>query len=167
MISLRDFQQQDTEQLISILNDTSVTQFLSSKIPSPYTASDANWWITEGSKSELIKAITLDDQLIGCVSVLPGEFEFNRSGELGYWLAKEYWQQGITAKAATMLLETVFTKTNIVRVFAYVCEDNPASMKLLQKLGFEQDAILKNAMFKQQQFFNAHLFSLIKPHNKN
>ncbi len=94
MISLRDFQQQDTEQLISILNDTSVTQFLSSKIPSPYTASDANWWITEGSRSELIKAITLDDQLIGCVSVLQGEFEFNRSAELGYWLAKEYWHKG-------------------------------------------------------------------------
>ena len=29
----------------------------------------------------------------------------------------------------------------------------------------QQDTILKNAMFKQEQFFNAHLFSLLKPKN--
>ena len=167
MITLRNFIESDTKQLIAILNDKDVTQYLSTKIPSPYTEEDALWWINEGSQGELVKAIIFNNTLIGCVSVLAGEFEFNRTGELGYWLAKEYWQQGITTKATSMLLDTVFTKTNITRVFAYVCEDNLASMKLLQKLGFEQDAILKNAMFKHEQFFNAHLFSLLKPNNQN
>ncbi|MED5512908.1 MAG: GNAT family N-acetyltransferase [Pseudomonadota bacterium] len=165
VITLRDFVESDAKQLVAILNDMDVTQYLSTKIPSPYSYEDAQWWINEGSQSQLIKAVIFNDKLIGCVSVHPGEFEFDRSGELGYWLAKEYWRQGITVKAASMLLETVFSKTKIARVFAYVCEDNPASMKVLQRLGFEQDAILKNAMFKKGHLFNAHLFSLLKPKN--
>jgi hypothetical protein len=45
MITLRDFTIEDTERLVEALNDCEVTRFLSTKIPSPYTYSDAKWWI--------------------------------------------------------------------------------------------------------------------------
>ncbi len=47
MITLRDFTIEDTERLVEVLNDCEVTRFLSTKIPSPYTHSDAEWWILQ------------------------------------------------------------------------------------------------------------------------
>ena len=77
MFTLRDFQFHDTQQLVEILNDSDVTAFLSTKIPQPYTQADALWWVEEGSKSGLIKAITVNDELVGCIGV----FERNYKAE--------------------------------------------------------------------------------------
>ena len=95
MVTLRDFIESDAEQLVAILNDSDVTQYLSTKVPSPYNNADALWWINEGSRGSLIKAIVYNNKLIGCIGLNRGEFEYNRSGEIGYWLAKDYWRQGI------------------------------------------------------------------------
>ncbi|MGB5918076.1 GNAT family N-acetyltransferase [Arcobacter sp.] len=158
MILLREFTQNDTERLVAILNNDSVTQFLSTKIPFPYTKEDALWWINEGSKSDLIKAISFNGILVGCIGINRGEFEYQRSGEIGYWLSKEYWRQGITSVAITQMLEYVFSNTDIVRVFASVFSGNNPSMQLLIKSGFKQEAVLQNAIFKNGQFYNNHIF---------
>jgi len=162
VILLREFTQNDTERLVAILNDDSVTQFLSTKIPSPYTKEDALWWVNEGSKSDLIKAISFNGILVGCIGINRGKFEYQRSGEIGYWLSKEYWRQGITSVAITQMLEYVFSNTDIVRVFASVFSGNNPSMQLLIKSGFKQEAVLQNAIFKNGQFYNNHIFVKLK-----
>ena len=58
MVTLRDFNQNDIDRLVHILNDEAVTKFLSTKIPNPYTKEDAAWWVNEGSQSGIIKAIS-------------------------------------------------------------------------------------------------------------
>ena len=45
MVTLRDFNQNDIDRLVHILNDEAVTKFLSTKIPNPYTKEDAAWWV--------------------------------------------------------------------------------------------------------------------------
>ena len=162
-VLLRDFLDSDVERLKRILNDDSVTRFLSTKIPSPYTTDDAVWWVNEGSKGELIKAITVDNCLVGCIGVNRGEFEYNRSGEIGYWLAREYWRQGIASCAIQRITNFVFSNTDIVRVFASVFSDNEASMQLSLKSDFNQEAVLENAIYKNGSFYNNHIFAKIKP----
>lgn len=159
MFELRDFIEKDTDQLVTILNDSDVTRFLSTKIASPYTKEDALWWITEGSKGELIKAISLHGVLVGCIGINKGEFEYQRSGEIGYWLAKEYWGKGIMASAIVQMSNHVFSNTDIVRIFASVFSGNEASKQLLLKCGFKQEAILENAIFKLGKFYNSHIFA--------
>ena len=73
MITLRDFKMSDVGRLVDILNQPSVTQFLSTKIPSPYTKEDATWWIQEGSKEGFIRAVEYDGELVGCIGVNPGQ----------------------------------------------------------------------------------------------
>lgn len=160
---LRDFKKSDIPALVSILNDDAVTQFLSTKIPSPYTQDDALWWINEGSRGELIKAISVDGELAGCIGVNRGDFEYGRSGEIGYWLGKAYWRQGITSLAIREMSEKVFSNTDIVRLFACVFSDNQPSMSLLLKSGFQQEAVLQNAIYKYERFYDNHIFSMLKP----
>ncbi|NVK24955.1 MAG: GNAT family N-acetyltransferase [Gammaproteobacteria bacterium] len=158
MIALRDFTDNDINDLVVALNNKAVTQFLSSKIPSPYTQKDAKWWVNEGSKGDLIKAITFNGQFAGCIGVERGEFEYHRSGEIGYWITQEFWRKGIASAALETMTNYVFTNTDIVRIYASVFSDNTASMQLLLKLGFEQEAVLQKAIFKHAQFYNSHIF---------
>lgn len=162
MVLLRDFIQDDIDRLVAILNDAEVTEFLSTKMPTPYTKDDASWWVNEGSKGGLIKAISYNDFVVGCIGVNRGEFEYQRSGEVGYWLAKEYWRKGITSIAIQKISEYVFSNTDIVRLFASVFSGNQASMQLLLKSGFKQEAVLQNAIFKNDNFYNNHIFTKFK-----
>jgi RimJ/RimL family protein N-acetyltransferase len=162
LLVLRPFKECDLDSLVSILNDENVTRYLSTKIPSPYTASDAKWWIEEGSHHGIVRAIIVDNICIGCIGVMPGEYEYKRSGEIGYWLAQSAWRKGLMSKAIVQLCEEVFTTSDIVRIHAAVFSGNTPSMRLLEKCGFVEEAILNQAIFKNGIFYNKHVFSLIK-----
>jgi RimJ/RimL family protein N-acetyltransferase len=162
MITLRDFNEGDTAQLLSILNDPQVVKYLSSRIPSPYTLEDAQWWISTGSKVGIIKAIELNGYLVGCIGAEIGEFEYRRSAEVGYWVARDYWRQGITTQALNSIISLVFTTTDIVRLFASVFSQNTASMQVLAKCGFELEAVHKKAIYKNDSFYNNHVYCLLR-----
>ncbi|MDO6568983.1 GNAT family protein [Alteromonas sp. 1_MG-2023] len=159
MVTLRDFNTNDIDRLVGILNDDVVTEFLSTKIPSPYTKDDAAWWVKEGSQSNIVKAISYNGALVGCIGVNQGLFEYERSGEIGYWLDKNYWRKGITSKAIQLISDLVFTNTDIVRIFGAVFSGNHASMQLLLKSGFSEEAVLKKAIFKNGRFYDKHVFA--------
>ena len=162
MITLRDFNEDDTTQLLSILNDPEVVRYLSSKIPSPYTLEDAKWWISTGSQIGIVKAIDLNGLLVGCIGAEQGEFEYQRSAEIGYWIAKDYWRQGIATQAINELIALVFNTTDIIRLYACVFSLNIASMYVLEKCGFELESVHKKAIFKNDELYNNHVFSLLK-----
>lgn len=162
MIKLRTFLEQDAQRLEHILNDRHVTQYLSTKIPMPYTASDAHWWINQGSKQSLVYAIEIDNTLVGCIGINQGEFEYQRSGEIGYWLAKEYWRKGIMLQAINQVVAHVYNTTDIIRVFASVFSENIGSMGLLEKCSFTLEAIHKKAIYKDNQFYDNHIYVIQK-----
>lgn len=161
MIILRDFNEGDTEPLLSILNNQEVIKYLSSKIPAPYTLEDAKWWISTGSRMGIVKAIDLNGSLIGCIGVEKGEFEYQRSAEIGYWIAKDYWRQGIATQAIKEMTSLIFNTTDVVRLFASIFSENIASMRVLSKCGFELEAIHAKAIFKNGKFYNNHIFNLL------
>lgn len=162
MITLRDFKPQDAPHIINTLNDEQVTRFLSSKIPFPYTQADADWWINQGSKNGIIKAIIVNEQFAGCIGITPGEFEYSRSGEIGYWLNSHFWGQGVMSKAILQICDDAFKSSNLNRIFGAVFTGNTGSIKALTKCGFEAEAILKQAIYKDGVFYDSHIFSKLK-----
>ena len=162
MIELRPFQFSDKANLMAILNDKQVCRYLSSKIPFPYTESDANWRIETGSQEGVIRAIVLNDELIGCIGVCAGDFEYQHSGEIGFWLSPSCWGQGITATAVNKIVEDVFSNTEITRIFGAVFSGNTASMRVLAKCGFKAEAVLQRSIFKNGVYFDNHIFSKLK-----
>lgn len=163
MISLRPFLDSDTQTLINILNDQQVSKYLSTKIPNPYTESDAKWWINVGSKEGYVRAIIFNNQLIGCIGVSIEEFEYSRNGEIGYWLNKNSWGKGYTTQAVNQLTEDVFHYTEINRIYAAVFSDNTSSMRVLEKCGYLAEAVLREAIYKNGKFYDSHVFAKLKP----
>ncbi len=54
-VVLRSFQPQDTRLLVAYLNDDVVTRYITSAIPSPYTQTDALWWVEHSQGYLLFK----------------------------------------------------------------------------------------------------------------
>ncbi|MGO2293149.1 GNAT family N-acetyltransferase, partial [Pseudoalteromonas sp.] len=138
-----------------------IKHFLSPKIPTPYTLDDALWWVEKGSKAGFTRAIEVDGQLVGCIGALPGEFEYAKSAEIGYWLAQKYWGRGLVVAALELLIEELKINTDIVRLHAVVFAGNSQSTKVLEKVGFEHEGLLKKAIYKEGEFYDGLLYAKV------
>lgn len=141
-----------------MLSNKSVHRYLSAKIPYPYTKDDAKWFIEEGSKIGITRAIESEGILVGVIGMVPGQFEYARTGEIGYWLGEPYWGQGIATKAVQKMTELALESTNICRMVAPVFSPNVASMHVLEKCGFVRESIQKSALYKDETLYDAHLY---------
>ncbi|WHI46983.1 GNAT family N-acetyltransferase [Microbulbifer sp. VAAF005] len=149
MVKLRDLTKRDEPLLVEYLNNTLVLEYLSSRIPYPYTAEDAAWWVEVGSKEVgIVKAIECDGVLCGVISMYKQEFEHSHSGEIGYWIAKEYWGKGIATEALMRFSSDIFSSGKVVRLFASVFSGNDGSVRVLQKAGFDLEGVLNCSVRK-------------------
>lgn len=57
--------------------------------------------------------------------------------ELGYWIARDHWGHGYAPEAAMAVMEEGQRHFGVNRFIAGVFADNPASMRVLTKLGFK------------------------------
>ena len=99
---------------------------------------------------------------MGGVGIVPLTDVERLSAEVGYWLGEDYWGRGITSEAVALLVDYVFRETGIIRLFASVYEYNPASMKVLEKVGFTRQAILRDAAIKNGRVIDMYYYDLIK-----
>lgn len=78
---------------------------------------------------------------IGCVGYLPsgmGNIEMGENdGEVGYWMAKPYWNRGICTEALRMVVDYCFTVKGFDTLWGDFFVDNPASGRVMVKCGFE------------------------------
>ena len=125
----------DVEAIVSIVGDWNVARRLA-RVPHPYGPEDARFFLDEVVPSEWVWAITLigDNTLIGAVGLTPEEGK--DSAELGYWLSPAHAGKGIATKAASRVVRFGFESLRLPFVTSGYFEDNPASGRVLRKLGF-------------------------------
>lgn len=81
-------------------------------------------------------------RLIGTIDLRVDESK--TTGELGYVLNREYWNQGYTSEASIALLYLAFDKMKLIRVNALHDENNPASGGVMKKIGMREEGHFKN-----------------------
>lgn len=126
----------------------------------------AEQWI--GSQSALFIAgeavrcaVTLLDngELIGGLglSVAPR----HRRAELAYWLGVSYWNQGYMTEAVGALVNYGFTKLGLHKITASHFARNPASGRVMQKIGMTQEGLLRQDVCKGKSFEDLVLYGLL------
>lgn len=83
-------------------------------------------------------------------------------GALGYDLARRYWKQGIMTEAISALLRFGFEVRSLHRVEARVRQGNEASLRLLRRLGFQEEGRLREGLFLNNHFFDVSIFALLQ-----
>lgn len=124
----------DFEAIVSIGGDWDVAGRLA-RVPYPYGPDDAQFFLEEVVPSECVGAITLigDNALLGAVGLTAEEGR--HSAELGYWLSPAHAGQGIATEATTVV-RFGFESLRLPLITSGYFEDNPASGRVLRKLGF-------------------------------
>ena len=87
-----------------------------------------------------VYAVEAEAQLVGCVA-LSAHVEGMLA--LGYWVAPQAWGRGMATEAAAAARDAAFSHTSVPALFARRFHDNPASARVLEKLGFVQTGTLE------------------------
>lgn len=136
------------------------------EIPHPYENGMAEQWISthlkeieEGKLSNF--AITLKEtgQLIGAMG-LHINARFNRA-ELGYWVGMPYWNKGYCTEAARAVLKYGFEDLKLHRIFAHYFSNNPASGKVMEKIGMRYEGHLREHVCKGGQYYDLIMYAVL------
>ncbi len=163
-IVLRKLEPRDEKDLVKYASNPDVVRYLRNSFPYPYTHKDAHDWIHFASRftKGYFMAIELNEEVIGCVGVEQQDDVFCKSAELGYWIGQNFWRKGIMTYVVKKTIEYAFLHMDIVRLYANVFEGNIGSVKVLEKAGFVQEAVLKKAVYKNGIYLDQLIFAIVK-----
>lgn len=122
----------DADDMALWLSNPAVAHMLG-PVPHPYASTDAIEWIGQVRRRPHDLVYTIHrERLIGVVSIE----DVGQTPRLGYWLAAPWHGRGFMTEAARRLLVHAFAVCRLPAVRSSVFADNPASLRVQQKLGF-------------------------------
>jgi ribosomal-protein-alanine N-acetyltransferase len=149
---MRAFRLADVDAVAGLANDEEVARN-TLNIPYPYARDDAVAWITSHAEQlERREAVTYAiterglDRVVGAVGLIL-ELDHERA-ELGYWLGRPYWGRGYATEAARAVVRWGFEAFDLHRVHASHFPRNPASGRVLAKLGMRHEGRLREHVVK-------------------
>ena len=137
------------------------------RIPHPYEDGMAEAWIAGLAEalrphSESVFGIEegASGRFIGTVGLVsPGE---DGDAELGYWIGRPYWNRGFATEAARVVVDFGFEFVGCARLHANHFSRNPASGRVLQKLGFRHGGPRRNFEIAPGRIEDVELYALAK-----
>ena len=139
-------------------------------IPFPYTEADADWWINhniEAAQKQDGRSVNWairrsdNNSLIGGIGFLGLKIGKDHKSEIGYWLAKPYWNKGIMTEAAKKASEYAFKELGLIKITANVFHFNIGSARVLEKAGFQCEGHLRSHYKKDGKIFDGKLYTLL------
>jgi [ribosomal protein S5]-alanine N-acetyltransferase len=137
-------------------------------IPHPYPPGAASRWITEqemqrGRGEAINWAIVPREsgQIAGVVGLRLNPD--HRQAELGYWIGKPYWGKGYATEAAAEAVRFGFANLNLHRIHARHFANNPASRRVLQKIGMSHEGCRRHDVLKWGSFEDIELYGVLSP----
>lgn len=145
-ILLRRWLESDAESLFKYASDPDVGP--RAGWPPHQNVDESKTVIREIFSNDYTWAIVLkeSDETIGCM----GYFPFGKSNisigendcEIGYWVAKPYWNQGICTEALQLMIDYCFNEKHFNVIWTDHFIGNPASGKVMTKCGFKDTGML-------------------------
>ena len=156
----------DAERVRTLANQREIAMMVT-PMPHPYTLQHAQDWIAMTRAAIEMKTgfpfgiwLKAEEKLIGAMEI--GNEMRHRRGELGYWLGKAFWGQGYTTEAAYSVLRFTFETLGLNRVFATHYARNPASGRVMQKIGMTYEGTLRGHVVKWGEPIDLLYYSILR-----
>lgn len=166
--TVRPWRRGDEESLAHHANNYRIWRNVRDRFPNPYTIENARDWVgmasVENPPSNF--AIVVDGQAVGGIGLVFKDDIARCGAEIGYWLGEEFWGQGIVADAVRAVTAWAFDNFDLHRIYAGVLEWNPASMRVLEKAGYQFEARLRNAVVKEDVVMDELIYAVIREENE-
>ncbi len=163
---LRPFRLRDAEQTQRLAGNKQIAS-TTFNIPHPYEDGMAENWIkthkeTYNDGTGVTYAITLKEsgELIGAIGL--GSIVENHQAELGYWIGVPYWNQGYCTEAGKEVIRYGFKIRGLNRIQSNYFSRNPASGRVLEKLGLSHEGTRKQHILKWGKYENEEIMGILR-----
>ena len=85
----------------------------------------------------------------------------HRRAELGYWIGAPYWGNGYATEAAAAVVKYGFGTLGLHRIFASHFANNPASARVLRKIGMRHEGSLRAHVLKWGEFLDLEMYGMV------
>ncbi|PMB53256.1 GNAT family N-acetyltransferase [Fischerella thermalis CCMEE 5201] len=141
-------------------------------IPHPYEDGMALEWIkthpiafSEGKDVNFAIALNNTGKLCGAIGL--GVNQEHNHAELGYWIGKSFWGKGYCTEAAKAVLRYGFEKLGLHRICASHFSHNPASGRVMQKIGMTYEGCRRQHICKWGQYEDIIDYGILKSEWQN
>jgi len=163
-LRVRSWRKNDLDALVRYANNAKVAANLRDQFPHPYTRFAAAAYLVEvrSAQVETSFAVEYGSEAIGGIGFKLGTDVARLSAEMGYWLGEPFWGRGLTTRAVLATAEWALDHYHLTRIFATAFSHNVASMRVLEKAGFEREGILRRSAVKNGVILDQVLFSKVR-----
>jgi RimJ/RimL family protein N-acetyltransferase len=162
---LRPFNEDDGPALVRLAGAREVAE-MTLRIPYPYTAADAEEFIARnqanaarGLPAPFAIALKAGTELTGAIGL--DVDAIHRRAELGYWVGVPFWGRGYASEAARAVILHGFDRLGLHKIFAVHFSHNPASGRVLQKIGMKHEGHLREHDCKWGKFFDLEMYGIL------
>jgi ribosomal-protein-alanine N-acetyltransferase len=164
-LDLVEIQQSHLKDLFLLFGDTKVTEFYNLlPLASEQEGQKLLDWFRSRFKDGLgIRwgiALKGKSDIIGTIGF--NNYTQKHRANIGYDLQSLYWGKGYMTEALKAVIDFGFNELDINRIEAEVMQGNIASEKLLEKLNFTKEGVLRHWMFWNEQHYDMTMYSLLK-----
>ena len=162
-ITLHNWKTDDKLVLMALCNAVDRT-YLSDRLPYPYIEADADWWLGMVAENEgkegAWRAIVMDGQIVGSISVERMAEDQRNVGSIGYMILTPFWSQGIGTEAVRQICGIAFRELMLERIIGEVFPENLASARVLEKNGFLLEETRAGAVVKGGKAMDVKVYGL-------
>lgn len=164
-VRLRGPRDDDTDALFALFSDAAVMRYWS-RAPMTEPSEAAGMIVEMGEsfaqrdKIGWVIAERGDDVAIGTCTLFRFERRHRRA-EIGYALRRDRWGRGIATEAVSLALDWGFRTLGLHRVEADIDPRNLPSRKLLDRLGFASEGVLRERFFIGDEVTDSEIFGLL------
>lgn len=99
------------------------------------------------------------DRLIGHI-----KYAYARQylGAIGYHLDADYWNRGIMTEVLGAVVRFLYDRTDAYRLEATVHTKHAASMRVLEKIGFKREGLLRGRAYWHGQFCDLYMYAILR-----
>jgi len=163
-VTVRSWRKDDLKSLVKHANNPRIAANLRDQFPHPYTRRDALEFLDYAHTQEPESAFAIEygGEAVGGVGFLIGRDIARTSAEMGYWLSEEFCGRGIATRAVTAMSDWALEHYDLTRVFAMAFAHNAASIRVLEKSGFEREGVLRRSAIKNGVVLDQVLFAKVR-----
>jgi ribosomal-protein-alanine N-acetyltransferase len=160
-VTLRSFEEEDIGLYKKIRNDPNVGTGLTVHYPMNESQIREHFekQVSDDEGIDLV-ICTDDDHPIGTV-----DLQINRDcgwGEIGIFILPEYHGEGYGTEVSELITKYGFSELRLHRICARVNQTNTASRRVWQKLGFQEEGVQREAVFKDGEYLDVYWYSVLE-----
>jgi [ribosomal protein S5]-alanine N-acetyltransferase len=163
-LRVRPWRRDDLDALLRHANNPKIAANLRDQFPHPYTRRDGLDYLNYVRAMDVPMSLAMEFEggAIGGIGFKLGVDIARLSVEMGYWLAEPYWGRGLTTRAVMAASDWAFDSYKVVRIYATTFSHNVASMRVLEKAGFQREGLLRRSAVKNGVVLDQVMYAKVR-----